>query len=98
MTKSLEAMLSARAMNQLVSHARTPLLRRLAAIAALLLSMAAGAQAEQAFSFDTTPGKLPKTVVPVNYAIELRPDLATLALPGVETVDIEVREPTAQVT
>ncbi|WGS00666.1 M1 family metallopeptidase [Bradyrhizobium sp. ISRA443] len=60
--------------------------------------MAAGARAEQTFSFDSTPGRLPKVVVPVNYAIELTPDFASLALPGVETVDIEVREPTAQVT
>jgi aminopeptidase N len=57
-----------------------------------------GAQAEPTYSFDTTPGKLPKTVIPVHYAVELTPDFATLALPGVETADVEVREPTAQVT
>src|SRR5262249_42522319 len=39
-----------------------------------------------------------KTVVPINYAIELRPDAESLALPGVVVVDIEVREPTAQLT
>ena len=44
------------------------------------------------------PGKLPKTVVPVHHAIELRPDIANLTLPGVETIDIEVREPTARLT
>ncbi|MBR0799715.1 M1 family metallopeptidase [Bradyrhizobium jicamae] len=85
-------------MIQPASHARRAPLRCLAAIAALLLSMTAGARAEQAFSFDATPGRLPKTVIPVNYAIELRPDLANLTLPGVETVDIEVKEPTTRVT
>jgi aminopeptidase N len=64
----------------------------------LVFSMSGGAAAEPAYSFDTAPGKLPKTVIPVHYAIELTPDLASLALPGVETVDIEVREPTARLT
>ncbi len=68
----------------------------LGAIVVLVLSMSGGALAEPGFSFDATPGKLPKTVVPVHYAIELAPDLDSLALPGVEVVDIEVREPTAR--
>ena len=67
-----------------------------AAAAALVLSISGAAAAEPVFSFDSAPGKLPKTVIPVHYAIELTPDLRTLALPGVETIDIEVREPTAQ--
>jgi aminopeptidase N len=68
----------------------------LAATAVLVLSMSGNVVAEPGFSFDATPGKLPKTVVPVHYAIELTPDLESLALPGVEVVDIEVREPTAR--
>src|SRR5262249_41044079 len=80
------------------SHLQRALLRRVATAAALLLAMAASAGAEQTFSFDHTPGKLPKTVVPVSYAIELTPDMTSLALPGVETVEIEVRQPTAQLT
>src|SRR6201990_1090153 len=67
-----------------------------AAIVALVLSMFGSVGAEPGYSFDATPGKLPKTVVPVHYAIELTPDLESLALPGVEVVDIEVREPTAR--
>ncbi|HEX7919866.1 MAG TPA: M1 family peptidase, partial [Bradyrhizobium sp.] len=85
-------------MNKPATHVRTALLRRLATAIGLLLTMAAGAQAEQTFSFDSTPGKLPKTVIPLSYAIELTPDLISLALPGVETIDIEVREATAQLT
>ncbi|QOZ27920.1 M1 family metallopeptidase [Bradyrhizobium sp. CCBAU 51753] len=85
-------------MNKPASHLKRALLRRVATAAALLLAMAASAPAEQTFSFDHTPGKLPKTVVPVSYAIELTPDMTTLALPGVETVEIEVRQPTRQLT
>jgi len=68
----------------------------LAVTAALLLSLPGGARAEPTYSFDTTPGKLPKTVIPVHYQIELTPDLASLKLAGMEVVDIEVREPTAR--
>ncbi|MFX9216750.1 hypothetical protein ABTN83_19625, partial [Acinetobacter baumannii] len=58
----------------------------------------AGAQAEQPFSFDSTPGTLPKTVVPLRYSIRLSPDFTTLALHGNEIIDIEVGAPTAQLT
>ncbi|MDH2383521.1 M1 family metallopeptidase [Bradyrhizobium sp. CER78] len=85
-------------MNKPASDVRVALLRRLATAICLLLVTVAGAQAEQTFSFDSTPGKLPKTVVPLSYAIELTPDFTSLALPGIETVDIEVREATAQLT
>jgi aminopeptidase N len=68
----------------------------LAVTVVLVLSMSGGAVAEAGYSFDATPGKLPKTVVPLHYAIELTPDLESLALRGVEVVDIEVREPTAR--
>ena len=61
---------------------------------ATCLSLAGGVRAEQAFSFDTTPGKLPKTAVPTHYAIELAPDLQALTAAGSEVIDIEVREVT----
>ena len=61
-----------------------------------LVLLGSAAQAEAAFSFDTTPGRLPKTVVPVNYAIELTPDPKELTVSGSEIIDIEVREPTAR--
>ena len=69
-----------------------------AAIIALSFAISGIAAAEPSYSFDTTPGKLSKTVIPVHYAIELTPDLESLALPGVEVIDIEVREPTARLT
>src|SRR5436305_15294843 len=76
--------------------AMTFTVRNLAAVLAAIVAMSGSVAAEPGFSFDATPGKLPKTVVPVHYAIELAPDLESLALPGVEVVDIEVREPTAR--
>jgi aminopeptidase N len=75
---------------------RAASLRGLAVTLVLLLSIPVPALAEPVFSFDSTPGRLPKTVVPVHYAIDLTPDLESLKLAGVETVDIEVREPTAR--
>jgi hypothetical protein len=39
------------------------------------------ARAEPGFSFDTAPGKLPKTVIPVHYAIELTPICRSSRLP-----------------
>jgi aminopeptidase N len=73
-------------------------LLRLAAAFALTFSVSGIACAEPVFSFEGTPGKLPKTVVPIHYAIELKPDITSLALPGVEIVDVEVRVPTARLT
>src|SRR5262249_336630 len=65
----------------------------LVAVVALMLSASAGASGEPLFSFDATPGKLPKSVVPSHYAIELTPNLQTLTLAGSETIDVDVREP-----
>src|SRR6266853_3397287 len=63
----------------------------------LLLALATGeAMAESPFSFDATPGKLPKTVAPLHYALDLTPDLDKLTFSGSEAVDIEVVEPTAR--
>jgi aminopeptidase N len=56
---------------------------------AVLLSCGA-ARADQPFSLATTPGRLPKTVLPVHYAIDLRPDLNALSIFGSESVDIRV--------
>jgi hypothetical protein len=76
----------------------TPLARYCGAMIVMMIVVTGVVRAEPVFSFDTTPGKLPKTVVPINYSIELRPDAESLALPGVEVIDIELREPTARLT
>ncbi len=84
-----------------LSRRSSPLLRaiQIAAFAGLVLTAAllAGAgvaRAESVYAFATTPGRLPKNVVPTHYAIDFKPDLNTLALSGSEVVDIKVLEPT----
>jgi aminopeptidase N len=63
----------------------------------LLLALAVTrSTAEPAFSFGATPGKLPKNVAPIHYALDLTPDLDKLTFAGSETVDIEVTEPTTR--
>lgn len=51
----------------------------ISAVACLLSGAACG---EPVFSFEGTPGKLPKSDVPIHYAIELKPDITSLALPA----------------
>ena len=53
-----------------------------------LAALAAPAHAEAPFSFDATPGKLPKTVVPDAYRIDIVPDLDKLTFTGTESIDI----------
>jgi hypothetical protein len=54
----------------------------------LLALWLAPAHAAVPYAFETTPGQLPKTVVPRHYAIELTPDLQTLRAAGLVTIDI----------
>jgi hypothetical protein len=58
----------------------------LASLVLLLLALPVGrAAAEPTFAFDATPGKLPKTVVPLHYALDLKPDLDKLTFAASET-------------
>jgi aminopeptidase N len=70
----------------------------LVATVALMLSASTGVLAEPLFSFETTPGKLPKAVVPTHYAIELAPNLEALVIAGSEVVDVDVREGVSRAT
>ena len=65
-------------------------------VGALIVSLLAigSSGAEPTYSFAATPGKLPKTVVPIHYSLDLQPDLDKLTIAGAEVVDIEVTEPT----
>ena len=50
-------------------------------------------KAEKPFDFATTPGKLPKQVVPTHYAIRIVPNIEKLTFTGTETVKLSVRAP-----
>jgi aminopeptidase N len=64
-------------------------------IAGTLLLIACVSANAAPFSFDTTPGRLPKNVVPVDYKIDLTPDAETLSISGHESVVLEFRQATA---
>ncbi|MEA2786348.1 MAG: hypothetical protein QOF71_2452 [Candidatus Eremiobacteraeota bacterium] len=71
---------------------------RLALTTVLVLGAAAPAGAFVApFNFDTTPGRLPKSVVPIDYVIALTPDAAAKTLRGTERIALDVRRPAAQI-
>ncbi len=50
-------------------------------------------RAEKKFEFASTPGKLPKEVVPQQYAVRIQPDLDKLTFAGSEFVQLEVQKP-----
>jgi aminopeptidase N len=53
--------------------------------------------AEEKFVFDSTPGILPKDIVPHSYSIEFRPDIATMKTKGSEAIALQVRRATKQI-
>jgi len=64
-------------------------------IALLLIGIAATAShAEHKFDILTTPGKLPKDIVPRSYLIYLEPNIEALVTAGFESIEIEVLKPT----
>ena len=71
---------------------------RRTALAGCAVAIAGAAHAEAPFSFAATPGKLPKSVVPVAYRLDLVPNLDALTFTATEQIDIDVAEPTDTVT
>ena len=69
---------------------RFPLLFSLAMLAAVSTPL----KGEDPFKFESTPGKLPKHVVPEEYAIRITPDPKKLTFTGSETIKVNVRKPT----
>src|SRR5258708_39831608 len=51
-------------------------------------------RAEEKFSRATTPGKLPKDIIPRVYFIHLEPNTDSLATAGSESIEVEVIKPT----
>jgi aminopeptidase N len=68
-----------------------------ALVFALCASCSSTRPAEPTYTFEATPGRLPKDVVPVRYAIDLAPDLGAKTFTGEETVEIDVRRPVQRV-
>ena len=68
------------------------------ALAVAAFAVPPRAHAEAPFDFDHTPGKLPKTVVPESYTIDIAPDLQKLTLGGHEAVKLEFRQPGDSIT
>jgi aminopeptidase N len=66
---------------------RVPLL----AFLVLFLISSLVAAVEKPFNFNETPGKLPKEVVPTEYAIRIVPNLENFTFAGSETVKLNVR-------
>jgi aminopeptidase N len=72
--------------------------RQLAGACALMIAAAAvPVHAEAPYNFGATPGKLPKDVVPVQYAAHLIPDIADNTFLGAETVEIDVLAVTSKI-
>jgi aminopeptidase N len=64
---------------------------------AAALALAAAAHAEAPYSFAATPGKLPKDVVPVQYAAHLEPNIGANTFRGSQTVEIDVLAATSKI-
>jgi aminopeptidase N len=62
-----------------------------------LLALPFRVNAEEKFDFATTPGKLPKDVLPLEYAIRITPDLEKLTFIGSETVKLKVVKPVTKI-
>src|SRR3989440_2684279 len=68
---------------------------RLAFLLLFLIASLVGA-VEKPFNFNETPGKLPKEVVPTEYANRIVPNLDNFTFAGSETVKLNVRGPVHQ--
>ena len=63
---------------------------------AIWFTLLATLHSEKPFDFESTPGKLPKQVVPEEYEIRLAPDVAKRTFSGSETVKLNVCAPVRQ--
>ena len=75
-----------------IGSMRVPLLFSVA----MLATVSTPLLGEKPFDFESTPGKLPKHVVPEEYAIRITPDPNKLTFTGSETIRVNVRKPTRE--
>lgn len=73
------------------------LLHRSIVTGACALGLAVFAPAATPFSFDAAPGRLPKDVRPLDYRIDIVPDIGAMSIAGRETVLLEFRIATATI-
>ena len=65
-------------------------------VLATLIFGIANVSGEKPFDFQSTPGKLPKGVVPTEYSVRIVPKIDKLTFTGSETVKLDVRAPVRQ--
>jgi len=70
--------------------------KRIALCFAIVLSISAPAAPK--FSIQSTPGQLPKNVIPLHYAISITPNLQNGIFKGSETIDIQVKSAAHSIT
>jgi len=46
------------------------------------------------YSFDTASGRLPKNVVPIDYSLDIKPDIKSMTIEGSEKISLQVRTAT----
>jgi aminopeptidase N len=68
-----------------------------ALLALATVTTSGAARAESQFEFDVASGRLPRTVAPRAYRIDITPDLTKLTFSGREAIDVDVRAPTAAI-
>src|SRR6266568_5647694 len=71
-------------------------MRRSLVLTLILFLFVATMPGEKPFDFATTPGKLPKQVVPGEYAIRIEPNVEKLTFAGSETVKLDVCAPVGE--
>lgn len=78
------------------------MIKKTTGLMTVALVVAAGlplsALAEAPFDFDKASGRLPKNVVPMDYAIAVVPDVAAKTFTGTESVSLNFREAADTVT
>jgi aminopeptidase N len=75
------------------SSSRVPIV----AILLIVIASSLAASAEGRFSFESTPGKLPKTIVPRHYVLRLEPDMEKFTTRGKVEIELDVTKPVRQI-
>ncbi|MFN2540780.1 MAG: M1 family metallopeptidase [Chthoniobacterales bacterium] len=70
---------------------------RFLVLSAILFLFVENMRAERPFDFASTPGKLPKQVVPTDYAVRIVPNIDKFTFTGSETVNVNVRGPVREI-